>query len=532
MQLKKATLGALAATGKVSVPSYDAAKDLQPGILHIGVGNFFRAHLAKYLDDLFEHELEESRPWGVIGAGVTNGGYTKRRQILQEQQDLLYTTVERDGQGVTARVMGPLLDLLPYADDFAPIAKQMLNPDIHIVSTCITEGGYYLNPSSGKLDTTDAKIQHDITCPVTGEAPQTVIGLLVQALQARRKAGMTPFTVLCCDNIPHNGDTTRQVVVDLARLQDADLADWIEQNVKFPNSMVDRITPATGDKERQYCEEHFGVSDATPVFCEPFCQWVVEDDFVNNVRPAFDKVGVQFVEDVTPYELSKLRVLNGGHASLCYPSALLGLEYVHEAMDHPVISKFLDALERHELVPSCPPLPDGTCVAEYWKTIATRFSNPTINDRIDRNCADGADRQPKFIIPALQENLKQQPAVSVDGLATVSALWCRYCLGTTEAGETIPRNDKVWDKLHQNAKTALHENKPDAWLGMKEIYGEAGQDSNFRQAFTKALELIQTQGVEAAMMAYVNQVDGNGGTANGVDKENNSNNNNMAVLNQ
>mmetsp|Transcript_27623 Transcript_27623/g.80050 ORF Transcript_27623/g.80050 Transcript_27623/m.80050 type:complete len:527 (-) Transcript_27623:27-1607(-) len=503
--LNKATLGWLASSSAsssssssplvVGVPQYDAARDLSSGILHIGVGNFFRAHFANYIDQLFNQDVESHKQWGIIGAAVQDGSYSKRQQVL-ESQDMLYTLVERDGHGCQARIVSSLIDLLPYDPKFTPIKEKLQDPNIKIVSTCITEGGYYLCPSSGSLDTSHPNIQHDIAHP---EDPQSIIGVIVQALRQRREAGMTPFTVVCCDNIPHNGDTTRHVVCRLAELQDPDLSRWIQEHVCFPNSMVDRITPKTGRKEIDFVQTTYGIKDDDPVFCEPFIQWVMEDNFVNGERPALEKVGVQFVEDVEPYELAKLRVLNGGHASLCYPAALLGIEYVHEAMEHPVIGTFLDCLERSEIVPGVPPLPDLSAV-DYWETIQERFKNPTIYDRIDRNCQDGSDRQPKFTIPAIQAAI-EDGSLPLDGLALVSAMWCRYCQGTDEAGNKVPSSDKNWKVLTATAEEA--KTNPAAWLAMKEIYGGVGEDKRFADAFAQALKKVNEEGVEAAMRAYI-----------------------------
>ena len=287
-------------------------------------------------------------------------------------------------------------------------------------------------------------------------------------------------------------------MVGLAALQDPLLGEWIADSVQFPNAMVDRIVPATGSKEREALSAEFGVEDQVPVFCEPFTQWVLEDKFVNGERPALEKVGVQFVDDVTPWETMKIRILNGGHASLCYPAALLDIEYVHEAMEHPVIGPFLDCLERNEIIPGVGPVPDQDLV-EYWKTISDRFSNPTICDRIDRNCENGADRQPKFIIPPIRASL--EAGDRIHGLALVSAMWCRYCQGTTEAGDKIPPNDKIWDQL--TAKAAEAKTSPQAWLDMKEIYGATGKDERFSAAFAEQLKLVNDKGVEAAMKNYI-----------------------------
>lgn len=223
----------------------------------------------------------------------------------------------------------------------------------------------------------------------------------------------------------------------------------------------------------------------------------MEDDFPQG-RPAWERCGVTFVEDVGPFETMKIRILNGGHASLCYPAALLGLEYVHEAMEHETIGPFLDTLERTEIVPGVPPVP-GVDLNEYWETIQKRFLNPTICDRIDRNCAEGADRQPKFIVPPATDCVDQ--GRKVDGLALVSAMWCRYCQGKTEDGQEIEPNDKIWDRLHETAMEAKDD--PSVWLSMTDIYGDLGSKTAFADAFASALRSVNEDGVEAAMQNYI-----------------------------
>ena len=212
---------------------------------------------------------------------------------------------------------------------------------------------------------------------------------------------------MSCHNVPHNGDVVRSVVVGLADLTDSELAKWIAENVEFPNSMVDRITPATSDDELKFLKDNFdGLEDVAPVFCEPFRQWVLEDRFCSG-HPPLEKKGVEFVPDVTPYETMKIRILNGGHASLCYPSALLGVDYVHESMEHPVIGPFLDCLERNEIIPTVPPVPD-TNLEEYWEIIQERFANPTIMDTIRPNCSDGFSHQPMFIVPVAEKHSRKE----------------------------------------------------------------------------------------------------------------------------
>lgn len=450
--------------------------------------------MAAYMDDLMNEDFENHKEWGIVGAGILSFDADKRK--LLESQDWLQTLVSRDADSVKARIIGSMTNFLPVDFELrqhTALQRSLENPSIKIVSMTVTEGGYFLN--NGEFDPDHPQMQFDIRHP---DHPQSIFGMIVKALDRRRKAGVNPFTVMSCDNIPHNGDVVRSVVVGLAGHIDDELSRWIADNVAFPNSMVDRITPGTTAAQGEYIKEAFGYEDASAIFCEPFRQWILEDKFPHG-RPALEKLeGFKFVPDVAPYELMKIRILNGGHASLCYPAALLGVQYVHEAMEHPTIGPFLDALERNEVIPTVPAVPD-TSLPKYWELIAKRFSNPTINDTISRICFDGASRQPKFIVPVARDGLKK--GCKVDGLALVSAMWCRYCQGVTESGEVIGPNDPQWDRLQAVAKNAAED--PSAWLQMADVYGEVGQDPVFVEAFSKALKSIESDGVEAAMKQYV-----------------------------
>jgi len=305
---------------------------------------------------------------------------------------------------------------------------------------------------------------------------------------------------MSCDNIPHNGVVARNAVAGLAELSDPEFSRWIVDHVAFPNSMVDRITPATGDREREILARDFGIEDNWPVFCEDFIQWVLEDNFPAG-RPALESVGVQFVPDVIPYENMKIRILNGGHAVIAYPAALLDIHFAHEAMEHPLIRSFLQKIEHEEIIPVVPPVPD-TDLQAYFKKIEERFANPKIGDTIRRLCLDGSNRQPKFIIPSIADRLKVGAGVA--GLALESALWCRYCCGTTESGRNIEPNDPNWDRLATVARAA--KDNPTAWLEMADIYGDVGRSEAFRKQFTSMLAAIWSEGVTRVLSRYLEGV--------------------------
>lgn len=474
--------------GGVAKPAYNRSR-LKAGILHFGLGNFHRAHQAVYLDDLFNAGRDHD--WALIGAGVFDSEKAGRARL--KEQDWLTTVVEQDAGHKRARVTGAMIDFIEPGDRKAVIAK-LADPAIRIVSTTITEGGYFIDPATQKFNPNHPDILADAANP---KRPKTVFGLILAGLRQRRAAGTTPFTVMCCDNIPHNGHVTLDAVVGLARLSDGAFADWIEENVAFPNGMVDRITPATSDRERKSLMDNYGVEDNWPVFCEPFRQWVLEDRFPAG-RPALETVGVQFVDDVAPFELMKIRILNGGHATIAYPAGLLDIHFVHEAMENPLVRGFLVKLEKEEIISTVPPVPN-TDLGDYYRLIEKRFSNPTIGDTIRRLCLDGSNRQPKFIIPTIVDRLKA--GKSVNGLALESALWCRYCFGTTDSGAVIEPNDPNWDRMSAIARKAKDD--PSAWLAMEDIYGDVGKSPIFVEAFTKALTALWQDGTKETLTRYI-----------------------------
>jgi mannitol 2-dehydrogenase len=485
MSLTLGTLDAISA--RAAVPSYRRA-DLSAGIVHFGIGNFHRAHQAVYLDALLN--LGQDRDWGLIGAGVT--AYDSAMRDRLKPQDWLTTVVEQDVGRTAAHVTGAMIGFLDPQDRAATIAA-LADPAIRIVSLTITEGGYFLHPASGAFDPGHPAIVADGSSP---DDPKTVFGIIVAGLKRRRAAGLVPFTVLSCDNIPGNGHVTQATVAGLARLSDPGFADWILAHVAFPNSMVDRITPATGPREIDHCRETFGIADASPVYCEEFRQWVLEDHFTAG-RPALEKVGVTFVPDVAPYELMKIRILNGGHAAIAYPGELLDIRFVHEAMEDPEIGAFLARLEREEIIPSVPPVPD-TDLQAYFSLVQKRFLNPKVADTIQRLARDGSDRQPKFIIPVIAERLKA--GSSVAGMALVSALWCRHCFGTTDSGRQLPPNDTAWDALQARATAAKAD--PRAWISMADIYGDVAASGAFATAFADSLRSLWDLGTRATLARY------------------------------
>ena len=486
IQLSAATLPAI--SKNAALPRYQPS-ELSAGILHFGVGNFHRAHQAVYLDELLNLGLDHD--WAIVGAGVREADIAMRATL--ERQDWLTTVVEQEAAASTARVTAAMVDFIKPGDVHAIINK-LADPAIRIVSLTVTEGGYYIDPASQRFDPKHPDMVKDAA---NFTAPQTVFGLILAGLKRRRDVGVVPFTVMSCDNIPGNGEVTRNAVVGLGRLIYPELAAWVSENVAFPSSMVDRITPATGERERELLAADFGIADGWPVFCERFRQWVLEDHFPAG-RPQLERVGVQFVPDVAPYELMKIRILNGGHATIGYPAALMDIHFVHEAMETPLIRDFLHKVEREEIIPIVPPVP-GTDLGAYFDLIETRFANPRIGDTIARLCLDGSNRQPKFILPSVADRLRAN--APIDGLALVSALWARYCYGETDGGAPIAPNDPSWDRLTAQARQAR--DNPRAWLEMDDIFGDIARDPTYVEAFTRALASLWALGTEETLTRYL-----------------------------
>lgn len=473
---------------RIARPAYDRSR-LSAGIVHFGVGNFHRAHQAVYLDRLMNEG--RAHDFAIVGVGTRPGDRAVHEAL--GGQDWLTTVVEQSAERSAARVTGPMIDMIPPGETGAVLAR-LADPGIRIVTMTVTEGGYFVDPATERFDPDHPEIAADAANP--GD-PRTVFGLVLAGLERRRAAGLPPFTVVSCDNLPHNGEVTRAAVAGLAALRDRRLADWVRAEVAFPNGMVDRITPATGQREREIAAREFGVDDAWPVFCEDFIQWVLEDRFPLG-RPPLERAGVQFTPDVAPFELMKLRILNGGHAAIAYPSALLEIHYVHEAMASPLVRAFLRKVETEEIVPVVPPVP-GTDLDGYFTLIERRFANPKIADTIARLCQDGSNRQPKFILPSTRDRLAR--GLPVPGLALVSALWCRYCALATDSGREIAPNDESWQRLRTASLAARDD--PGAFLALTDIFGELGQAPAFAAAFGHALQSLWQDGTQRTLERYL-----------------------------
>ncbi len=485
IRLSNATLGTLPAN--IRCPHYDRGA-LTPGIVHIGLGNFHRAHQAWYLHRLFEMGL--CHDWAIIGAGVRPSDKSQREKMLA--QDCLTTLIELDPEGMSAEVTGAMIGYVPVDEGNAALVAQMSDPAIRIVALTVTEGGYYIDPASGGFDAGHPDILHDAANP---ERPRTAFGAMVAALKRRRDRGGGPFTGQSCDNLQGNGAILRQTVVSLARLSDPDLADWIDSMCSFPNSMVDCIVPATGSKEIALAHS-FGIDDRVPVTHENFRQWVMQDDFCAG-RPDWDRVGATFSANVHDYEAMKIRILNAGHQVIANPGEILGIETISECMNHPLIHAFFQKIQQQEIAPHVKPVP-GMTPAAYVDLVSRRFSNPAIVDTTRRVAFDGSSRHTGFVLPIVRAGLAT--GAPIDGLALVEALWARMCAGTREDGSAIEPNDPHWNSLKAVAIDAR--DRPCAWIEQRQFYGDLASEPRFADAFDRWLTLVWSKGTAQALAAY------------------------------
>lgn len=471
----------------VEVPSYPRG-EVGVGIVHIGVGGFHRAHEAQYVDQVLA--LPGQHQWGIAGVGLLPGD--RRMAEVLDAQDHLYTLVTRTPSGEdTARVIGSLQNYVLALDDPAAALALMVRPGTSIVSLTITEGGYPVG-AHGEFDASDPALAEDISR--TDGAPRTAFGLIIEALRQRRAAGLPPFTVMSCDNIQGNGDFARTAVVGFARARDAELAEWIEANGAFPNSMVDRITPVTTDAGRDFVASTFGIRDGWPVISESFTQWVLEDSFVDG-RPPFERVGVQLVEDVRPYEAMKLRLLNATHQAVSYLGLLHGYEYVHEAVTDPVFAEFLMGYMTQEASPTLPVLP-GVDLPRYRQDALERFGNPAIADTLARQVVDGTDRISKFVMPVLADRL--QADESVEHIALVLAAWSEYVRVTVAAGGAEALTDSRRDEV---IPAVLSQSPEGTELLKMSLFGPLGEDERLIDAYRRARIRLSDLGPMGAMQA-------------------------------
>ena len=470
-------LSAASATARLP---YDRSR-ITPGIVHLGVGAFQRAHLAVYVDDV----LRTDPSWGIIGASLRR---SDTRKALAPQ-DFLYTLAVRSGSGTAMRVIGSLLDVLDATTQRAELIAAMANPRIRIVSLTVTEKGYCHDPATGALDPHHPDILHDLAHP---EAPVSAPGLIVRALELRRAAGVAPFAVLCCDNLPSNGETMARIVTAYAGLRGKRLADYVAAEVAFPSTMVDRIVPATTDADRRLVLEATGLMDAWPVVTEPFSQWVIEDRFPAG-RPSFETVDAQLVTDVRPFELMKLRMLNGSHSTLAYLGYLAGYEFVNDAIAEPAFPALIRALMTDEVMST---LPAGLGdLGAYRDALLKRFGNPALRHRTWQIAMDGSQKLPQRLLGTIRDRLAEDRPITLAALGV--AAWMRYVTGIDEHGRAIDVRDPLATRLRAISDSAggAPAQLIDGLLRVSEVFGDdLPRSQSFRASLINHLTSLLQRG--------------------------------------
>ena len=466
---------------------------LTPGIVHLGIGAFHRAHQAVVIEDCLNRG---ESGWGIIGASLRSGDTAEALQ----PQDGLYTLSIRDAGGERLRVIGAVMAVIaPLQPNFlATLLTHMTAETTKIVSLTITEKGYCHDPATGRLQEDHPDIIHDLAHP---DAPRSAIGILARALRSRHAQGLPPFTILCCDNLPANGRTVKRVMDRFAALLDADFGLWVAENVVCPSSMVDRIVPATTDQDRTRISALLGADDAWPIVTEPFTQWVLEDNFSAG-RPDFAASGVQLVADVTPFEHMKLRLLNGSHSTIAYLGYLAGHETVADAMAAPGFAPFIRAMMDEEITPTLT-MPDGTDLTTYKSALIARFKNPALKHRTWQIAMDGSQKLPQRLLGTVRDRLKTGAPIA--HLALGVAGWMRYVAGLDELGGAIDVRDPMAVRLRACADHAglNAETLVSALLGIPEIFGsDLPQDTRFTGALTHALETLLAKGAARTVQEF------------------------------
>ncbi|MCV7280741.1 mannitol dehydrogenase family protein [Mycolicibacterium flavescens] len=470
MKLDNSTLAQL----DIAKPTYDRS-EISVGIVHFGVGGFHRAHQAMYVDQLMEQG--QGSEWGICGVGVMPSD--RKMADVMAAQDGLYTLLLEKPDGTReARVIGSIVDYRYAPDDPESVIELLAAPSTRIVSLTITEGGYNIDNLGDGVN---------------------VFGLVAEALARRRDRGTGSPTIVSCDNIEGNGDVARHTFTTYAERAHPGLGEWITANTKFPNSMVDRITPSTTADVIELVASEFGVDDRWPVVAEPFTSWVLEDDFSDG-RPPYEDVGVLLVDDVTPYELMKLRLLNASHQSLCYFAYLADYRLVHDAAGDPLFADFLRAYMDDEATPTLKPVP-GIDLPDYKRTLIERFANPGVRDTVARLCYGSSDRIPKWLLPVIRENLRTGAPIALSA-ATVAS-WARYAEGVDEHGEPIDVQDQLADTLVPIARS--QRDNPTAFIENTSVFGDLADHERFVEAYVWALESLHRDGARATLEALMNK---------------------------
>ena len=481
------TIASTSLPARVQQPRYDR-QQLRSRIVHFGFGAFHRAHQALLTNRVLN---EKGGDWGICEISLFSG------DVLMSQlraQDHLFTVLEKGSEGNQAIVVAAVHECLnAKLDSLAAIIEKFCEPQVAIVSLTITEKGYCIDPATGKLDMHNTRILHDLENPTE---PHSAPGILVEALHRRRERGLPPFTVLSCDNIPDNGHVVKNAVLGMAQKRSAELAGWIDAHVSFPGTMVDRIVPAATETSLAEITQELGVEDPCAISCEPFIQWVVEDNFVAG-RPEWEAAGVQMVKDVLPWEQMKLRMLNGSHSFLAYLGYLAGYAHINECMED---ASFREAARRVMLNEQAPTLRiTDVDLTAYADSLIDRFANPALQHRTWQIAMDGSQKLPQRMLDGIRVHLERKSAWPL--LALGVAGWIRYVSGTDERGDAIDVRDPLSDKIQSIVKASSEAERVNALLTLSEVFGQdLPHNSVFVDAVNEAYQRLTRYGARQAVI--------------------------------
>ncbi len=484
-RLSDATLGQL--KNSVNVPQFDRSQ-LAIGQVHLGVGAFFKAHVAQYTQRAIE---KASGDWGVCGVSLQSSNV--RNTLLP--QDNLFTVTEKNGAGASVNVVSVLKEILVAPENPKAVVDAITDPKVKLVTLTVTEKGYCLDPATNELQFDHPDIQHDLNYPA---APRTAIGILASAIKIRLKARRR-LSVVSCDNLSSNGIRLQSAVKEFIAEASPEILPAFDDLVRFPSTMVDRITPATTEDDLGDVYKSSGLYDQAAVITEPFTQWVIEDAFTTD-RPAWEGAGATLVGDVAPYELAKLRLLNGPHSTIAYLGYLMGYEFVSDAMADPDLSSFIFALQEKEIAPTLS-TPAGLPLAPYIMELNERFCNPALRHKTWQIAMDGSQKLPQRLVETIRAQLKEDGPI--DRLSLAIAAWTQYVSGTDENGEAIDVRDPMAERLRKIGQEAGNDpiDRARAFLSVSKIFGDdLIQSERFCSALSKAIEVLRKRGARDAMM--------------------------------
>jgi len=473
------------------VPLYDRSK-VKTGIVHIGIGGFHRSHQAYYCEELLNggHDLN----WGICGIALLDRDIEIYNTL--KQQDGLYTLIVKELDGTwNTQIIGSITEYLFAPDNPKSVIEKLADPQTKVITLTITEGGYNIDESTGEFNMNDPLIQHDLSNP---QNPKTVFGYLTQALKLRRDTDSSGCTIQSCDNVQGNGGVMKKTLLTYIREAEPDLVDWVRENISFPNSMVDRITPVTESVDIEKLKEDFEIIDKWPVTCEPFIQWVIEDEYAVG-RPAWEDVGAEFVQEVLPYEKMKLQLLNAGHSVLGILGALIGYTTIDESVNDSELQLFLSEFMNEEVTPILEDLGDMDLVA-YKKSLIERFGNHNIKDQVSRICSETSSKLPKFLIPTIKKQLGNDGMISRSSF--VIAAWAIYSLGVDENGKDLTIKDEMAKEVHEQALLAKEDTR--SFLDLTAVFGNLKDSKKFVLAFVRAYDNIAKYGIKKAILTIKN----------------------------